>query len=278
MTSGPIPSPGKTAMRRVFIGKGRWAGGQQPGQTYIKARFGGAGKAKNQFLGAQFPVASGRVGRPALRAVQVFTYPLPPLGTNAYLLAAPGRDDAVLIDAPPTAWETIAPQLAKLKRKLAVVLLTHGHWDHMAGAAEVQTAGAAIYAHADDREWIENPMMQMSFMMDDMEIAPAKVDHFLKHGQILEVAGIKFEVRHVPGHAPGNVLFYSAEMKAAFVGDVIFAGSVGRADLPGGDWDVLENSIRTQVYTLPDDTVIFPGHGPKTTVAKERASNGFVRG
>src|SRR5476649_1869378 len=144
--------------------------GSSPAKGYMKARNGGAGKAKNQFLGGQFPVASGRVGRPALRAVQVSIYPLPPLGTNAYLLMAPGRDDAVLIDAPPTAWEAIAPQLAESKRKLAAVLLTHGHWDHMADAAACQAAGAAIYAHADDREWIENPQMQADFMMDGIEL------------------------------------------------------------------------------------------------------------
>jgi glyoxylase-like metal-dependent hydrolase (beta-lactamase superfamily II) len=210
--------------------------------------------------------------------VQVFTYPLPPLGTNAYLLAAPGREDAVLIDAPPDAWTAIAPQLAKSKRKLAAVLLTHGHWDHMADAAACQAAAVAIYAHEADREWIEKPMMQADFMIEGIEIAPARVDHFLKQGQILEVAGLRFEVREVPGHAPGNVLFYSAEMEAAFVGDVIFAGSVGRADLPGGDWDILENSIRTQVYTLPADTIIYPGHGPATTVARERSSNPYVKG
>jgi glyoxylase-like metal-dependent hydrolase (beta-lactamase superfamily II) len=94
----------------------------------------------------------------------------------------------------------------------------------------------------------------------------------------LEVAGLRFEVRHVPGHAPGNVLFYNAEANAAFVGDAIFAGSVGRPDLPGGDWPQLENSIRTQIYTLPEGTVLYPGHGPVTTVARERATNRFVRG
>jgi len=146
----------------------------------------------------------------------------------------------------------------------------------MADAAACQVTGAQVYAHADDREWIENPMRQADFLVEGIELAPARVDHFLTHGQILEIAGFNFEVRHVPGHAPGNVLFYSTEMKAAFVGDVIFAGSVGRADLPGGDWDVLEQSIRTQVYTLPDDTVIYPGHGPKTTVARERKSNPYV--
>ena len=210
--------------------------------------------------------------------MQILTFELPPLGTNAYLLFAPGRDDAVLVDAPPGALAAVSPSLAKNGRRLAAVLLTHGHWDHMADAAACRAAGAEIYAHADDREWIENPMMQADFMIPGIEIEPVKVDYFIKPGKILEIAGLRFEVRHVPGHAPGNVLFYRVEDKAAFVGDVIFAGSVGRSDLPGGDRAQLENSIRTQVYTLPNDTVIYPGHGPATTVAEERASNGFVRG
>jgi glyoxylase-like metal-dependent hydrolase (beta-lactamase superfamily II) len=244
----------------------------------MKARFGGAGKAKNGLIAGQVSCCQRAAGEASLARVQIHTFELPPLGTNAYLLAAPGRDDAVLIDAPPEAWAAIAPTLAKSQRKLATVLLTHGHWDHMADAAACQAAGVAVHAHAADREWVEHPMMQADFMIDGIEIAPARVDYFLTHGQILEVAGVSFEVRHVPGHAPGNVLFYSVAMKAAFVGDVIFAGSVGRADLPGGDWAILENSIRTQVYTLPGETVIYPGHGPATTVARERATNRFVRG
>jgi glyoxylase-like metal-dependent hydrolase (beta-lactamase superfamily II) len=208
--------------------------------------------------------------------VEITTFELGPVATNAYLLFAPGRDDAVLVDAPPDALAAIAPTLAKHKRRLTALLLTHGHWDHMADAAACRKAGAAVYAHAADREWIEQPMMQADFMVPGVEIAPVKVDHFLTQGQILKVAGLSFEVRHVPGHAPGNVLFYSAEFHAAFVGDAIFAGSVGRTDLPGGDWAQLENSIRRQIYTLPPDTILYPGHGPTTTVAEERATNMFV--
>lgn len=210
--------------------------------------------------------------------MQIQTFELPPLGTNAYLLAAPGRDDAVLVDAPPGALAAILPALAQSGRRLAAILLTHGHWDHMADAAAGRAAGASIYAHTGDRAWIENPMQQADFMLPGLAIEPAQVDHFILPGPILEVAGLRFEVRHVPGHAPGNVLFYNAEANAAFVGDAIFAGSVGRPDLPGGDWPQLENSIRTQIYTLPEGTVLYPGHGPVTTVARERATNRFVRG
>ncbi len=210
--------------------------------------------------------------------MEMAIFEMPPLGTNAYLLLPPGSREAVLVDAPPEVWATVEPQLKKLGRKLTAVLLTHGHWDHTADAAVCRAAGAAIYAHPADREWIENPMLQADFMMPGLEIKPAKIDHIVKAGETLQVAGLTFEVRHVPGHAPGNVLFYHKATKSAFVGDVIFAGSVGRSDLPGGDWDVLAHSIRTQVYTLPGDTIIYPGHGPETTVAHERATNMFVRG
>lgn len=209
--------------------------------------------------------------------MQIAIFEMPPLGTNAYLLLPPDSQEAVLVDAPPDIWTELEPHLTKLGRKLTAVLLTHGHWDHMAGAAACRAAGAAIYAHPDDREWIENPMMQADFMLPDLVIEPVKVDHWLKAGQMLDVSGLRFEVRHVPGHAPGNVLFYSQEAKLAFVGDVIFAGSVGRTDLPGGDKEQLKNSIRTQIYTLPNDTVLCPGHGPDTSVAEERANNPFVR-
>jgi len=210
--------------------------------------------------------------------VQIATYELPPVGTNAYLLLPPNRAEAVLVDAPFGALKAISPQLKKANRRLAAVLLTHGHWDHIASAAECQAAGAAIYAHPDDREWIENPMMQADFMVPGLEIDPVRIDNFLQPRQILEIVGLSLEVRHVPGHAPGSVLFYDRVAKVAFVGDAIFAGSVGRTDLPGGDWEQLENSIRTQIYTLPGDTVLYPGHGPATTVAAERATNKFVRG
>ena len=99
-----------------------------------------------------------------------------------------------------------------------------------------------------------------------------------KGGDQLELLATKMEIRHVPGHCPGNVLVYIASEKAAIVGDVIFAGSVGRYDLPGGDFSVLKKSIKTQVYSLPDETTIYPGHGPVTSVGQEKAGNPYVKG
>ena len=125
-------------------------------------------------------------------------------------------------------------------------------------------------------------------MGERMNLEPIHVDHWVTQGETFDVLGQRVEVRHVPGHCPGNVLFYfpsfakategAAAEGAAYVGDALFNGSVGRADLPGGDFALLEKSIRGQIYSLPENTVVFPGHGPKTTVAHERATNPYVRG
>jgi hydroxyacylglutathione hydrolase len=114
------------------------------------------------------------------------------------------------------------------------------------------------------------------FMGMDLNLQPVPVNRWLKAGDRFQALGTEVEVRHVPGHCPGNVLFYFPAAHAAFVGDALFAGSIGRTDLPGGDFAQLEKSIREQIYTLPPETVVFPGHGPQTTVAHEREHNPHV--
>jgi glyoxylase-like metal-dependent hydrolase (beta-lactamase superfamily II) len=205
--------------------------------------------------------------------------PAGPIETNAYLLTEPARDEAVLIDAPGGAWAEVEPILREEKCRLVELWLTHGHWDHMQGAAEVVRAtGARVRAHAADRPLIETPEVMKRFMMPGQELEPVKVDAWLQPGETISALGLTFEVRHVPGHCPGNVLFYVESTGAAFVGDALFAGNVGRTDLPGGDFAVLEKSIRSQIYTLPDATRVFPGHGPDTTVGEEKRSNPYVAG
>ncbi len=205
--------------------------------------------------------------------------PAGPIQTNAYLLTAPDRGDAVLIDAPGGVWGEVSARLAKDKCRLAELWLTHGHWDHTQGAAAVvRESGAKVRAHADDRAMIETPEIMERFMGERMNLEPVHVDHWLTPGETLEALGTEIEVRHVPGHCPGNVLFYFATLHAAFVGDALFNGSIGRTDLPGGNFDQLEAAIRAQIYTLPPETVVFSGHGPKTTVAHERAHNPYVSG
>lgn len=211
--------------------------------------------------------------------MKLFVIPAGPIRTNAYLLAAPERGEAILIDAPGDVWTQVEEVLAKEKCRLTELWITHGHWDHTQGGAElVRKTGAKVSAHEADRVMIETPAIMERFMGEEMGLEPIHVDRWVKQGDRLAALGLEAEVRHVPGHCPGNVLFYFAAAKAAFVGDALFAGSVGRTDLPGGDFDVLEKSIRTQIYTLPDETVVYPGHGPDTTVDAEKSTNPYVSG
>lgn len=211
--------------------------------------------------------------------MKLHVIPAGPLQTNAYLLTAPERGEAILIDAPGDVWADVQPILEKDNCRLVELWLTHGHFDHMQGGAEVVRATRArVLAHADDRAMIETPEMMKRVLGLRMELEPVQVDRWVKQGERFNALGEAVEVRHVPGHCPGNVLFYFAGWKSAFVGDALFAGSVGRSDLPGGSFEVLEQSIRQQIYTLPDETVVYPGHGPDTTVGAEKATNPYVSG
>ncbi len=210
-------------------------------------------------------------------AVNLRIIPAGPIQTNAYLLTAPDRREAVLIDAPGGIWSLIAPVLAEQGCTLTELWLTHGHWDHTQGGAEVvRQSGARVLAHADDRVMIEQPEIMERFMGERMNLEPIRVDHWVVQGEKRQALGTSIEVRHVPGHCPGNVLFYFPGAAAAFVGDALFNGSIGRTDLPGGSFEQLEKSIRAEIYTLPDETTVFPGHGPSTTVGTEKFGNPYV--
>lgn len=211
--------------------------------------------------------------------LQLHVIPAGPIETNAYLLLAPELGEAVLVDAPGGVWADVAPLLAKAKCELTELWLTHGHWDHMQGVDEVVKAtGAKVSAHPDDKILLETPGVMEVFLPSTIRLAPVKTDRWLAQGDVLRALGKTWEVRHVPGHCPGSVLFWCAEAGLAFSGDAIFQGGVGRTDFPGGSMKRLEESIRGQIYTLPDATVLYPGHGDATTVADEKAGNPYVRG
>ncbi len=200
-----------------------------------------------------------------------------PIPTNAYLLTAPERGEAVLIDAPGGILADIEPILAREKCRLTELWITHGHWDHTQGGAElIRATNAVVRAHPADRRLLEDPVV-MSAFAEQFKLEALKVDHWIEAGQRLEALGASAEVRHVPGHCPGNVLFYFQAQKAAFVGDALFKGSIGRTDFPGGNFEELERSIREQIYTLPDVTKVYSGHGEPTTVGEEKASNPYVK-
>ncbi len=230
-------------------------------------------KRRGELLGC----ATAQNGSP--RGVNLHILSSGPIGTIGYLLTAPERGAAILIDAPGDILDPVLPILAREKCKLVELWITHGHWDHTQDAAKViRATGAKVRAHADDKVLIETPELMSAFLMPGIQLEGIKVDSWLAQGDRFEALGQQVEVRHVPGHCPGNILFYFPALAAAFVGDALFNGSIGRTDLPMGDFDTLERSIRSQIYTLPDETVVYPGHGDRTTVGDEKQSNPYVSG
>ncbi len=172
----------------------------------------------------------------------------------------------------------IFARLAKLGAKVIGILHTHGHIDHMGGSAELtETTGAPLYLHREDRALFDNAGAHAMMF----GLPPPKrraIDHDLRDHDILTVGTESLTVIHTPGHSRGGVSFYIESADTLLCGDTLFAGGVGRTDLPGGDFNALANSIRDRLYTLPGHTTVIPGHGPKTTVDREKRNNPFVRG
>lgn len=209
---------------------------------------------------------------------------LGPFETNAYLITAEGTVDCALVDAPKGAAGNLLEEIKSRGLRLTRLLLTHGHWDHMCDAAAIKAAtGCEVLAHRDDQllvEEIERVRARYQAMipwLDDGDFRGCKVDRWLAEGDRVELLGRQLEVRHVPGHCPGSLLFHSPDDKVAFVGDAIFRGSVGRTDLPGGDWATLLLSIRERIYSLPPETHLLPGHGDPTTVGEEMRTNPYAK-
>lgn len=209
--------------------------------------------------------------------MKIHVLPSGPIQTNGYLLLDEKSGEAVLVDAPGGILEKVKPRLEAAKCRLTELWLTHGHWDHMQDGARVKSeTGAVVRAHAADRDLIQTPEIMEGFMGERLGLKGVPVDHWLEAGEKLSALGTEFEVRHVPGHCPGNVLFYNAAGGFAIVGDALFRGGIGRYDLPGGNFEMLADSIRQQIYSLPDDTVVLPGHGPRTSVGEEKVGNPYV--
>lgn len=194
---------------------------------------------------------------------------------NCYLLVERESRQAVIVD-PGEEAELFLRRLATEGAHLAAVWLTHSHVDHILGVARVVAAtGAPVYLHPADRPLYDALPRQGEWFGLTPE-PPPPPNYDLAHGMRLPLGGLEFEVRHVPGHTPGHVAFVGHGV--ALVGDALFAGSIGRTDLPGGDAATLLASIRKQLLTLPDATVVYPGHGPETTIGRERRSNPFLTG
>jgi glyoxylase-like metal-dependent hydrolase (beta-lactamase superfamily II) len=205
-------------------------------------------------------------------ALRVDQLSLGPIGTNCYIVRAEtGSSEAVVVDPSGDATE-IRLTLARLGAQCAAILVTHGHFDHLLGVAELaEGTGAAVHMPDGERMLLESPQGVTPVGLTLRAHTPEVV---LAGGEKLEVAGIAFDVLSVPGHSPAHVAYHADG--ALFSGDVLFAGSVGRTDLPGADWDTLLGSIRMLVDTLPPETAVYPGHGPITTLGAELARNPFL--
>ena len=194
---------------------------------------------------------------------------------NCYLVADRRTREAVIIDPGEDAAMFLA-ELAARAWTLGSIWLTHAHIDHIMGVGAVKAAtGAPIYLHPNDRP-IYDALPQYGAWVGVRLEAPPAPDRHLEAGQVLRVGGFDFTVRFTPGHSPGSVSFLGQEM--IFGGDVLFNGSVGRTDLPGGDAATLMTSIQSEFLSLPDSTVVHSGHGPDTTVGIERLTNPFLTG
>ncbi len=191
--------------------------------------------------------------------------------TNAYALPTPAGGK-LLIDAP----EGCAAWLRKEGWKIEALLLTHAHIDHVQDATEiVQAHGCPIYYHADGIPLLEDRMAYRRFGLS-LDFEPVTGGRLIDEGKGQTFAGREFDLLLVPGHCPGSLCFYDKQGAGLYGGDVLFAGSVGRSDLPGGDHELLIRGIRQKILTLPGDTVVLPGHGPETTVEIERAGNPYL--
>jgi glyoxylase-like metal-dependent hydrolase (beta-lactamase superfamily II) len=226
------------------------------------------------------PVKARRRGRlyKDSMALEIHTIVSMPFEENTYIVWRPGRNDALVID-PGLEPDAILAFLDEQSLAVAAILDTHGHADHIAGneALKNRYPQAPLVIGVNDTALLADPNLNLSAPFGFAIVSPP-ADLTVREGDTIEFAGISLEVREIPGHSPGHIVFVVRETPIVVLGgDVLFRGSVGRCDFPGGDFPLLEKGIRTKLYTLPDDTVVYPGHGPVTTVGHEKKANPFVR-
>jgi hydroxyacylglutathione hydrolase len=204
----------------------------------------------------------------------------PPFYKNGFVVSCPDTREGVLIDPGDEVDDLLAAATAD-RTKVAAILLTHAHLDHVTGVARAKAAvGAPIWLHRDD-QFLYDAAVEQGRMFGLRVDPPPPVDAHYEPAQQFRVGTLVIEVWHTPGHCPGGVCLAigsaGSDARRLFVGDTLFAGSIGRTDLPGGDLPTLLHSIRDVLFRCPDDTEVYPGHGPATTIGEEKRTNPFMR-
>jgi glyoxylase-like metal-dependent hydrolase (beta-lactamase superfamily II) len=212
-------------------------------------------------------------------SVQIVTIESAPFAENSYVLWVDGSSTAIVID-PGFEPEVILDVLTERELTLAAILCTHGHVDHIAGNATLKQhyPSAPIIIGHGDAPMLTDPMLNLSGVFG-FDIVSPPADQTVRDGEQLARAGLTWLVREIPGHSPGHVVYILQEVTPPWVlgGDVLFRGSIGRTDFPGGDYHALVTGIRRVLWPLPPDTVVYPGHGPTTTIGHEQRTNPFLK-
>ncbi len=203
--------------------------------------------------------------------IQIRSMVMGPVATNCYYLYDEDRKEAVVID-PPVKGIWINDHLTGKGFRVTAILITHGHFDHISGANELRDAShALIYAPQAERDMLLDPELNLS----DENIT-LQADQYVKDQDLLEISGMKIRVIETPGHTSGGCCYYLADEQILISGDTLFAGSVGRTDLPTGSMSTLISSAREKLMILPDDVTVYPGHGESTTIGDERKFNPYL--
>ncbi|WP_100331559.1 MBL fold metallo-hydrolase [Bacillus xiapuensis] len=203
--------------------------------------------------------------------------PLGILQTNCYVLAN-DQQECVIFDPGSDGRRVIEWLKANSLTPLAI-LLTHAHFDHIGAVDDVRNAfRIPVYLHKEEEGWMENPQLNGSAFFRMGKVTQKPADYYLTDEKSLSIGGFHFRLLHTPGHSPGSISYYFAEGNVVFAGDTLFMGSIGRTDLHRGNHDQLIESIHQHLLTLPEETVVLPGHGPATAIGAEMESNPFLNG
>jgi len=212
------------------------------------------------------------------KAMLILSRVVGPLATNCYIIVCEKTGESLIID--PGFFkkdsENILNEIAQHRFKVKQILNTHGHVDHISGNGILKKAtGASILIHREDAPMLSDPSRNLSYMLGRSVISPMS-DRLVEDGETVKVGDLKFIVIHTPGHTKGSISLFSERERVVFTGDTLFAGSIGRTDLPSSSFNEIMHSLREKLMGLPNETVVYPGHGEKTTIGREKETNPFL--